>query len=40
MIGKIVYILCALTSLGCTLLLISRYRKYNHTTADTLANTP
>jgi hypothetical protein len=27
MIGKIVYILCALTSFGCTLLLISRYQK-------------
>ncbi len=27
MIGKIVYILCALTSFGCTVLLISRYRK-------------
>lgn len=27
MIGKIVYILCALTSFGCTLLLIARYRK-------------
>lgn len=25
--GYIVYILCALTSLGCTLLLIGRYRK-------------
>lgn len=27
MIGKIVYILCALTSLGCTVLFIARYRK-------------
>ena len=27
MIGKIVYILCALTSFGCTLLLTARYRK-------------
>jgi hypothetical protein len=27
MIGQIVYILCALTSLGCTVLLIGRYRK-------------
>ena len=25
--GQAVYILCALTSLGCTLLLIGRYRK-------------
>ena len=25
--GQVVYILCALTSLGCTLLLIGRYRK-------------
>jgi hypothetical protein len=25
--GYIVYILCALTSLGCTVLLINRYRK-------------
>jgi hypothetical protein len=25
--GYVVYILCALTSLGCTLLLIGRYRK-------------
>ena len=25
--GEAVYILCALTSLGCTLLLIGRYRK-------------
>ncbi|HTG45651.1 MAG TPA: DUF5985 family protein [Verrucomicrobiae bacterium] len=25
--GQMVYILCALTSLGCTLLLIGRYRK-------------
>ena len=25
--GQIVYVLCALTSLGCTLLLIGRYRK-------------
>ena len=25
--GHVVYILCALTSLGCTLLLIGRYRK-------------
>lgn len=25
--GPIVYILCALTSLGCTVLLIGRYRK-------------
>jgi hypothetical protein len=27
MIGQIVYILCALTSFGCTVLLIARYRK-------------
>jgi hypothetical protein len=27
MIGQIVYVLCALTSMGCTLLLIGRYRK-------------
>ena len=25
--GKLVYILCALTSFGCTLLLVARYRK-------------
>jgi hypothetical protein len=27
MMGKLVYILCALTSFGCTLLLVARYRK-------------
>ena len=27
MIGPLVYILCALTSFGCTVLLIMRYRK-------------
>lgn len=25
--GQIVYVLCAVTSLGCTILLINRYRK-------------
>lgn len=27
LMGQIVYVLCALTSLGCTLLLMGRYRK-------------
>jgi hypothetical protein len=27
MMGSIVYLLCALTSLGCTVLLVGRYRK-------------
>jgi hypothetical protein len=27
LMGQIVYILCALTSLGCTILLFGRYRK-------------